>query len=171
AIRDVITKITKDKDIFVYGISDKKVGGIFVQKADGNVEPVYPSALVTATTPEPFHSEPTAGGGTRMHHKFIVLDFNKPSARVYMGSYNFSSPADISNGENLLLIKDRRIATSYMIQALSIFDHYEFRLAQKDAKKAQKTLALKRPPAKGEAAWWEEDYKIARKIHDRELFS
>ena len=47
--------------------------------------------------PEPFKSEPTglAGNvGTRMHHKFVVIDFDKPTARVYLGSYNFSIPAD-----------------------------------------------------------------------------
>jgi len=172
AIKDTIKKITRDKNIFVYGIADKEVGGIDLQTPDGNLAPVYPSALVKADTPEPFKSEPTGGSGTRMHHKFIVIDFNKPSARVYIGSYNFSSPADTSNGENLLLIKDRRIATSYMIEALSIFDHYEFRLVQANAKKARKVLSLKKPPAKeGIVAWWEEDYKVARKIHDRELFS
>lgn len=46
-----------------------------------------------------------------------------------MGPYNFSGVADASNGENLLLIKDRKIATSYMIEAVRIFDHYQFRLA------------------------------------------
>ena len=30
------------------------------------------------------------GGGNRMHHKFVVIDFDKPTARVYLGSYNFS---------------------------------------------------------------------------------
>lgn len=171
AIRDNIIKITKNKNIFVYGISDKEVGGIELQTPDGNLAPVHPSALVKASTPEPFKSEPTGGSGTRMHHKFIVIDFNKPSARVYVGSYNFSSPADILNGENLLLIKDRRIATSYMIEAISIFDHYEFRLAQVNAKKVRKVLSLERFPKAGEVAWWEEDYKIDRKINDRELFS
>lgn len=38
-----------------------------------------------------------------MHHKFPVVDFDKPTARVYLGSYNLSVPADTKNGENLLL--------------------------------------------------------------------
>ncbi|MDR6100250.1 hypothetical protein QE369_000428 [Agrobacterium larrymoorei] len=29
-----------------------------------------------------------------MHRKFVVLDFNKPTARLYLGSYNFSEPTD-----------------------------------------------------------------------------
>jgi phosphatidylserine/phosphatidylglycerophosphate/cardiolipin synthase-like enzyme len=62
--------------------------------------------------PEPFKPEPAGGSGIRMHHKFVVIDFDKPTARVYLCSYNFSVPADTQNGENLLLIRDRRIAVS-----------------------------------------------------------
>jgi len=175
-IRDAVTKVTKDKSLFVYGISDRKVGGIDLQKPDGNVVPVFPSAL-TKNVPPPFSKEPTglAGkgfGGTRMHHKFVVIDFDKPSARVYLGSYNFSDPADTQNGENLLLIRDRRIAVSYTIEALRIFDHYHFRVAQQEAKTARKKLQLAKPPRKpGEKPWWDEDFTNARKIRDRELFA
>lgn len=170
-IRDAITNVTSNADIFVYGISDRKVGGLDLQKPNGNVASVFPSAL-TKNVPEPFSAEPTGGGGIRMHHKFIVIDFDKPSARVYLGSYNFSSPADIKNGENLLLIRDRRIAVSYMIEALRIFDHYHFRVAQQEAKKARKQLVLTKPPRNpGEKPWWDEDYTDARKIRDRELFA
>lgn len=170
-IRDAIAKVTKDKTLFVYGISDKKVGGLVLQKPDGNLAPVFPAAL-SKNLPEPFKSEPTGGSGIRMHHKFLVIDFDKPTARVYLGSYNFSVPADNENGENLLLIRDRRIAVSYLVEALSIFDHYHFRVAQQEAKKAKKKLVLARPPRKpGETAWWVEDYADARKIRDRELFA
>ncbi|MFN0059970.1 MAG: phospholipase D-like domain-containing protein [Planctomycetota bacterium] len=170
-IRDAIEKVTNDKTKFVYGISDRKVGGIELQKPDGNVVPVYPSAL-GKDVPEPFKSEPTGGGGNRLHHKFVVIDFDKPTARVYLGSYNFSASADAKNGENLLLIRNRRVAVSYMIEALRIFDHYHFRVAQKESKTARKKLALARPPRKaGEKPWWDKDYTNARKIRDRELFA
>jgi phosphatidylserine/phosphatidylglycerophosphate/cardiolipin synthase-like enzyme len=107
-----------------------------------------------------------------MHHKFVVIDFDTPTARVYLGSYNFSIPADTKNGENLLLIRDRRIAVSYMVEALRIFDHYHFRLVQLEAKRAKKKLTLAKPPRKpGEEPWWLEDYKDTRKIRDRELFA
>jgi phosphatidylserine/phosphatidylglycerophosphate/cardiolipin synthase-like enzyme len=170
-ILDAIKKVTQDDSIFVYGISDRKVGGLDVQKPDGNVAPVYPSAL-GKDVPEPFKSEPTGGGGTRMHHKFVVIDFDKPTARVYLGSYNFSSTADTKNGENLLLIRDRRVAVSYVVEALRIFDHYHFRVAQQEAKKAKKPLVLAKPPRNpGEVTWWAEDYSDPRKIRDRELFA
>ncbi|HEV8365017.1 MAG TPA: phospholipase D-like domain-containing protein [Gemmatimonadaceae bacterium] len=171
-IRDAIRKVTRSKNVFVYGISDKKVGGIALQKPDGNVAPVNPSAL-SKNIPEPFKKEPTGGGGNRMHHKFVVIDFDKPTARVYMGSYNFSGAADSSNGENLLLIRDRRVATSYAIEALRIFDHYHFRVAQREAKKkGTKKLQLLRPPRKaGEKPWWNDDYTNKRRARDRVLFS
>ena len=170
-ILDAIKKIIKRDEIFVYGISDHRVGGLDVQRPDGNVSPVFPEAL-TENVPEPFSSEPKGGSGVRMHHKFVIIDFDKPTARVYLGSYNFSSPADIKNGENLLLIRDRRIAVSYMVEALRIFDHYHFRVNQLDAKKAQKELVLSKPPrSKREKAWWVEDYTNARKIKDRQLFA
>jgi hypothetical protein len=59
-----------------------------------------------------------------------------------------------------------------MVEALRLFDHYHFRLAQQEAKTALKTLSLKRPPrSAGELPWFDEDYSNARKARDRELFS
>jgi phosphatidylserine/phosphatidylglycerophosphate/cardiolipin synthase-like enzyme len=106
-----------------------------------------------------------------MHHKFVVLDFDKPTARVYTGSFNFSKPADNKNGENLLFIQDRRIAVSYMIQALSLFDHYHFRVLQAKAKDSNKPIQLKKAPMPNQKPWWDEDYTDPRKILDRKLFA
>ena len=182
AIQKAVKQIQKEKKIFSYGISDHavkalaaddepEVDGVDVKKPDGTVTVVV-SAALTDNVPEPFKSEPVGGGGTRMHHKFIVIDFDKPTARVYLGSYNFSVAADMSNGENLLLIKDRRIAVSYTVEAVRLFDHYHFRAAQLEAKKAKKKLQLDRPPREpGDKPWWFGDYANARKIRDRELYA
>ena len=170
-ILDAVKKVTANGNIFVFGISDKKVGGIDVLTPDGKRAPVSPAAL-RGRVPEPFKSEPSGGSGIRMHHKFVVIDFDKPTARVYLGSYNFSSEADTSNGENLLVIRDRRIAVAYVIEAVRIFDHYQFRLIQQDAKKARRRLALQRPPRQpGETPWWAEDYTDPVKSRDRVLFA
>jgi phospholipase D-like protein len=170
-ILDAIQKVSADDSIFVYGISDRAVGGLDLQKPDGNVAPVYPSQL-TGDVPPPFSKEPTGGSGIRMHHKFAVIDFDQPTARVYLGSYNFSSSADTQNGENLLLVKDRRIAVSYTVEALRIFDHYHFRVLQGAATKAKTALMLAKPPRHpGDVPWWQEDYTDAHKIRDRELFA
>jgi len=170
--QEAVKAVRAKTDRFVYGVSDRKVGGLDVQVPGGNVAVVRPAAL-TKNAPMPFKAEPTGGGGTRMHHKFVVIDFDKPTARVYLGSYNFSIPADTKNGENLLLIKDRRIVTAYVVEALRIFDHYHFRVVQEEAKQAgQGPLTLKRPPrAAGETPWFEADYTVAHRIKDREIFA
>ena len=170
-IKESLKKISKKPGIFVYGIADKKVGGIDLQMPNGNIAPVFASAL-DKNIPAPFNKEPVGGGGNRMHHKFVVIDFDKPTARVYLGSYNFSIPADKKNGENLLVIRDRRVAVSYTVEALRIFDHYHFRVVQKQAKTAKKKLQLAKPPREpGEKPWFDDDYTDPRKIRDRELFS
>jgi phosphatidylserine/phosphatidylglycerophosphate/cardiolipin synthase-like enzyme len=187
-ILDAIKQVTSQAELFVYGISDREVGGLDLQKPNGNIAPVFPSEL-SGNLPAPFKAEPTGGKGIRMHHKFVVIDFNKPTARVYLGSYNFSSPADISNGENLLFIRDQRIAVAYMIEALRIFDHYHFRVAQDEFKQKQKATAaagntggagkktenqitlVKPPKNPGDKPWWDEYFTDALKIQDRMLFS
>ncbi|MBI5480646.1 MAG: hypothetical protein HY906_17445 [Deltaproteobacteria bacterium] len=54
----------------------------------------------------------------------------------------------LTNGENLLLLRDRRVATSFAVEALRIFDHYHFRVAQLEAKAGKRALHLLRPPRK-----------------------
>lgn len=179
ALRNAIKQVKKDEKVFSYGISDRAVKdlngktatGVAVQKPSGKVTIVQPAAL-TKYVPQPFKAEPTGGGGNRMHHKFIVIDFDKPTARVYMGSYNFSQAADVSNGEHLLLIRDRRIAVSYVVEAIRLFDAYHFRVTQAEAKQKKEKLQLATPPRKaGEKPWWSEHFTNDRKILDRTLFA
>jgi hypothetical protein len=165
-----LEKLQKDDKIFSFGVSDHDVAVLRLTNPSGLVRLVYPATLGKALPP-PFKPEQTGGSGTRMHHKFVVIDFNQPSARVYFGSFNFSKAADGSNGENLTLIKDRRIATSFMIEAVRIFDHYAFRVAAAKATKA-KPLNLLGPPRKaGEKPWWDRFYTDPAKVKDRELFA
>lgn len=176
SLRDAITALQDKPKVFVYGMSDKRVGGLDLKKADGHMAVVQPDFLVDDDTPQPFRAEPSSltreNGGTRLHHKFIVTDFNTPKARVYMGSFNFSPTADTKNGENLLVIEDQRVATAYMVEALRLFDHYEWRVARHSAKKNGKPLVLRKPPrAAGEQPWWKEDWTDKRKAADRKLFA
>lgn len=170
AVTEAIKEVTLRDDVFVYGIADQEVEGLNVQLPSGRIAPVHPAAL-TKNLPEPFKSEPAGGNGVRMHHKFVVIDFNLPSARVYAGSFNFSNPADTSNGENLVLIKDRRVAVSYMVQALSLFDHYHFRLLQAESATRRKRIELLPAPAPGQDPWWHASYHDPRKVLDRRLFA
>ncbi|CAN8105042.1 unnamed protein product [Discula destructiva] len=171
-IRNAIESITAKNDILVYGLSDKSVGGLDIQQPDGNPPIAFPASLLQGTLPPPFDVEATGGFGTRLHHKFVVVDFNRPTARVYTGSHNFSVSADTKNAENLFLIRDQRVATSYMIEAIAMFDHYAFRDAAAKATGVGQPLQLALPPAEGssEKPWWDKYWTVPRKKHDRELF-
>jgi len=176
-VRDAVATATANPKVFVYGMADRQIGGLDLQLPNGNIAPVRPEAL-TANVPEPFKSEPTGlsgGAGTRMHHKFIVLDFNLASARVYTGSYNYSGPADRKNAENLITIRRRRVAVSYMVEALRLFDHYHFRVKQLQAPPAGGSGRSGgfhlQEPAPGKDPWWLDDYTVPIKIRDRKLFS
>lgn len=169
-VTEAVARVTDDADRFTYGISDKQ-SGILLQKPDGKKKAVYSKEL-KKNVPEPFRSEPSGGSGNRMHHKFVVIDFDKPTARVYTGSFNFSKSADELNGENLLLFKDRKITTAYMIEALRLFDHYHFRVAMHEANDADKKLNLKVPPTQSNhQPWWKPYYVDQIKIRDREIFA
>ena len=173
-LAEAIGRVVDNRTRFVYGMSDHDVAGLDIRKPDGNLAIVSPGALA-GDLPEPFKSEPTGGGGTRMHHKFVVIDFNRPEARVYLGSHNFSPTADGNNGENLLCIRDRRVATSYMIEALRLFDHYHFRASMEKAAKngaVPSAITLRKPPrAAGERPWFDEYYRDPQKKRDRLLFA
>jgi phosphatidylserine/phosphatidylglycerophosphate/cardiolipin synthase-like enzyme len=101
----------------------------------------------------------------------VVLDFNTPNARVYTGSHNFSISADTKNAENLFLIKDQRVATSFMVEGVAMFDHYEFRDREASAKSAA-PLELQRPPAPGDGTkpWWDKFWSDVHRERDRALF-
>jgi phosphatidylserine/phosphatidylglycerophosphate/cardiolipin synthase-like enzyme len=171
------------KDVHTLGIADAQVKegnlGVTVLSPDNRKRVVRSSAL-TQNAPAPFSNEPSGLSGskgqhrgTRMHHKFVVIDFDTPAARVYFGSYNFSEPADQNNGENLVMIKDRTVATSYMIEAVRLYDHYRFRTVQEDAKgKGLKVLELKLPPTKpSQKPWWQKDWVDPVRMLDRKLFA
>ncbi|MEZ2131169.1 MULTISPECIES: phospholipase D-like domain-containing protein [unclassified Sinorhizobium] len=167
--------------VHVMGIADARVEagnlGLTVLTPD-NRRRVVRAAALTGNVPPPFVTEPSGLSGvhgnergTRMHHKFVVLDFDKPTARVYLGSYNFSEPADGENGENLVLVRDRTVATSYMIEALRMYDHYVFRVASEEGQHTAQPLELKRPPQPGGKAWFERDWTDPIRARDRELFA
>ena len=63
---DAIKAVTKKEGIFVYGISDKRTGGLDVHLPNGKVAPVF-AANLSDNLPEPFKSEPSGlnpkGGG------------------------------------------------------------------------------------------------------------
>jgi len=172
AVRESIDRL-EDKSIFSYGISDKK-GGLQVKKPDGSLG-IVDFQYLAKNAPEPFKSEWNGGSGIHEHDKFVVTDFNLPTAKVFTGSCNMSVGGEEGNGDNLVMIEDQRVATAYAIEALRIFDHLEFRTKMQSATTAKDkgALTLQLPKAlSGNPAWFEKFYVEGSQLEsDRKLFS
>ena len=128
--REAIDRLM-NKNVFSYGISDKQ-GGLAVKKPDGTFG-IVDFNYLAGITPMPFKAEWSGGKGIHEHHKFVVTDFSLPTAKVFTGSSNLSSSGEAGNGDNLVMIEDPRVATSYAIEALRVFDHLHFRTVMSDA--------------------------------------
>lgn len=81
-----------------------------------------------------------------VHHKFIVIDAEGANPVVYTGSANMSRNSEQYNDENLLEIRDARIAAIYLAEFLRLYEHYRARALSIDTKRrgggAQRRLAL-----------------------------
>jgi hypothetical protein len=185
-VRTAIDKLMKSK-VFSYGISDR-VGSLEVYKPNGDIGLVDFDYLKN-NTPQPFAQEWSGGAGIHQHDKFVVTDFNLPTATVFTGSSNLAPSGEEGNGDNLVMIQDQRVATSYAIEALRIFDHLHFRVrmegalgakkgkstskGKKPSAQASEALTLKKPTAiSGKPAWFPSYYKQGSDQEaDRLLFS
>lgn len=62
-----------------------------------------------------------------IHHKFLVIDAEGANPVVYTGSANMSNNSEHFNDENLLEIRDRRLAGTYLAEFLRLYEHYRAR--------------------------------------------
>ena len=157
--------------MFTYGTSDSP-GNLRLQKPDGT-RAIVPFAYLDSHVPPPFQGEWSGGAGRHIHHKFVVCDFNGSNPMVFAGSSNLSPSGEKNNGDNLVMIANRRVVTAYAIEAVRLFDHYEFRAVMHavDQGTATEPLRLKKPPAAGEPTWFARAYTAGTaKARDRELF-
>ncbi|PXX28695.1 MULTISPECIES: phospholipase D-like domain-containing protein [Burkholderia] len=69
-----------------------------------------------------------------IHHKFIVIDAEGANPVVYTGSANMSRNSEQYNDENLLEIRDKRIAAIYLAEFLRLYEHYRARALAISAK-------------------------------------
>ena len=160
-----------ERPVFSYGISDKS-GGLQLKKPDGSTGLVSFAALAKFA-PEPFKTEWSGGSGINVHHKFVVTDFCLPTAKVFTGSSNHSVSGEKGNGDHLIMIEDRKIATSYAIEAIRLFDHLQFRGGMA-SNKTKSTLFLKKPAviSGADATWFARDFiPDSQRTRDRLLFA
>ncbi len=169
------------RPVFSYGVVDQQ-GNLQVRKPDGSTG-LVDFAYLAENVPEPFKSEWSGGRGINVHHKFVVTDFNLPTAKVFTGSSNLAPGGEEGNGDHLIMIEDRKVATVYAIEALRLFDHLHFRSRMSDAlkdkkkkkneKKVKDKLILHKPTAISHEPAWFEEYYVAgsQREGDRKLFS
>jgi hypothetical protein len=127
-----IKGLHKRDKILALGITQTKSGiSAFRPNMDNNAE-IVTFDYLNQKVPKPFVKELAGGSGIVIHHKFVVCDFNDSSPVLFCGSSNLSSGGETHNGDNLIAFYDKKVATSYAVEAIRLFDHYRFRnLSQK----------------------------------------
>lgn len=159
------------RSLFSYGVA-QRVNGLTVKKPDGS-RGLLPFAFLGENAPEPFKAEwsgNTTERSNMVHHKFVVTDFNGAHPTVFTGSSNLAKLGEEQNGDHVIQIEDRKVAISYAIEALRLFDHFHFRVNARQAN-APSQLRLAKPPAPGQQPWFAAYYRPGHvKRRDRELF-
>ncbi len=159
-------------NVFHYGItqhlpknSTTDDGSSYTITQQGGEGDTIPFAYLKKNVPEPFRSEISGGIGQVIHDKFVVIDFNTKNPVVFTGSSNLSSGGEVANGDNLLAIYDPDFAVAYAVEAVRLFDHFNFRNVMNKAT-TQSVLALNDTDA-----WTKRYYDPADvKFKDRQLF-
>ncbi|MEO6674723.1 MAG: phospholipase D-like domain-containing protein, partial [Ginsengibacter sp.] len=159
-----LREIHKDENIFTYGVSDS-VKGVSLYKPNRSTGLLINAQSLKNVLPPPFNKEVKIRAHN-IHHKFIVLDFNRAGAVVYCGSSNLALGGEQENGDNLIEIRDPEIATVFAIEALRLVDHYHFRANEIQATLNNETIKLKKTNS------WAKPYynKNDIKFKDRNLF-
>jgi len=139
-----LEELHKDVTTFTYGISDTPKG-VFLYKPGSKTGLLVTGKPGKSQLPRPFDQVPGVGLGHQIHHKFVVCGFNRPDAVVYCGSSNLALGGEKANGDNLLAIHDRDIATAFAIEAVALVDHFNFLDRFSKAPAAPKNT--KKPPA------------------------
>jgi PLD-like domain len=109
---------------------------------------------VKTQLPPPFNQVPSVGIGHQIHHKFVVCSFNNSNAVVYCGSSNLATGGESENGDNLLAIHDKDVATAFAIEAVALIDHFEFLDRYSQQPNAAATLPADKKAAAVEAQWF-----------------
>ncbi|EMN3919809.1 hypothetical protein REJ49_002595 [Citrobacter farmeri] len=159
-----------NRPVFSYGTVNT-AGKLQVIKPDGTLA-VADFAYLAKKAPEPFRTEWAGGRGINIHHKFVVTDFNLTSAKVFTGSSNLAPSGEKNNGDHLIMIEDQKIATAYVIEAIRVFDHLQFRQRMQGAGDVQVLKLLKPTAITGQPAWFTRFYIAdSQAKNDRLLFS
>lgn len=166
AVYPALRGLQDNESIFSYGITDS-TKAISLHKPGSKKGILVNAKDLQASLPPPFNTEASSGIVHNIHHKFVVIDFNKPNARVFFGSSNLAVGGEKANGDNLVCVKDTEIATIFAIQALAIIDHYHFRAKKGKATRTNEPLTLDKDSSWAKPYFNPNDIKFV----DRKLFA
>ena len=181
-VYEALNALHDNQGVFSYGISDTP-NGISLYRVGEKTGVLVTGKPSDTQLPPPFSQVPNVGLGHQIHHKFVVCGFNSEDAVVYCGSSNLALGGEQANGDNLLAIRDRDIATVFAIEALALVDHFNFLDSYSKERKAGNGPS--RPGAAKEQAavsarWflstsdaWKRKFYDPADLHftDRELFA
>lgn len=160
-----LREIHKDTSKFTYGVTDS-VKGVSLYKPSRKNGILINAKSLKSVLPPPFDKE-VKFDFHAIHHKFVVIDFNKSTSRVYCGSSNLALGGEKSNGDNLIEIRDPEIVTVFAIEALRLVDHYHFRANQIHSEATNDPIKLKKTNSWTRPYYDPDDIKFL----DRELFA
>lgn len=131
SILDALHYQVKAGKVFTYGITDviaDKQNGVMLYKPGSKRGVLVAGKAGDYILPPPFEAESKIPG-ISVHHKFIVVDFKGANPVVYCGSSNLAFGPEQQNGDNLLEIRNRNAVTVFVIEAVRLIDHFEWRNA------------------------------------------
>jgi phosphatidylserine/phosphatidylglycerophosphate/cardiolipin synthase-like enzyme len=154
------------RDLYASGTTQRASGSVTVT-APGRGSVFVPFSYLKEKVPAPFQAEVAGGAGQVIHHKFVVVDFNDLQPVVFAGSSNLAAGGETLNGDNLVAFYDRRVATTYAVEAIRLTDHYRFRAAMSKATDVRPLRLKKRSERWAEAFFNPRDPRW----HERLLFA
>jgi phosphatidylserine/phosphatidylglycerophosphate/cardiolipin synthase-like enzyme len=147
--------LLKNDGVLRYAMFDKKPKSEFeddIQRIRNTV--IAPGAKLSKGDMEFFLGEKLTGFNSNyyVHDKFILIDPLGDDPIVVTGTANFSKPSQVSNDENMLVIRgNTRVADIYFGEFMRVFDHFYSRYIIRKL-----TEAGKNDP---EAGFLKEDWK------------
>jgi phosphatidylserine/phosphatidylglycerophosphate/cardiolipin synthase-like enzyme len=180
-VYEALNDVHQNRNIFSFGISDapESVSLYGVGEQGGVLVTGRPGSTML---PPPFNQVP-ANDFHEIHHKFVVCGFDTDDPVVYCGSSNLAEGGEQHNGDNLVAVHDADVATAFVIETLSLVDHYNFldSLAKKTKPKpgTAAVAPANKQSASATAGWflsttdrWTDKYFDRNDLHyvDRRLF-
>ncbi len=163
----------KNDAIYTYGVTDSGGDDISLYKPGKKTGLLINAKAANRELPPPFNKEHALGLAHAIHHKFVVINFNKSDAKVYCGSSNLALGGEKDNGDNLLCIKDTDVATAFAIEAIRLTDHYNFRSLKDKEEKALEAGDEKKPVTLDNTGKWIDKFYDENDIRcvERKLFA